>query len=241
MKKVALITGGARGIGMACAQKFADNGFRIAIVYNGSVEAACELVNKLNSSGELNAVAFKANVANSIEVNKAVEQTVKVFGRIDIVVNNAGISLSKILMDTSNEEWRKIMSTDLDGAFYVSRAALPYMLDSGGAIVNVSSIWGIRGAASETAYSAAKAGLIGLSKALAKELAYNGIRVNCVAPGVTDTDMMKDYTDSEIGDILERIPSRRMAKAREIADAIYFMAVTEYITGEVLEIDGGFE
>lgn len=241
MKKVALITGGARGIGRACAQKFADNGFRIAIVYNGSVEAACELVNELNSSGELNAVALKANVANSIEVNKAVEQTVKVFGRIDIVVNNAGISLSKILMDTSNEEWRKIMSTDLDGAFYVSRAALPYMLDSGGAIVNVSSIWGIRGAASETAYSAAKAGLIGLSKALAKELAYNGIRVNCVAPGVTDTDMMKDYTDSEIGDILERIPSRRMANAREIADAIYFMAVTEYITGEVLEIDGGFE
>lgn len=241
MKKVALITGGARGIGKECVLKFADNGFRIAIIYNASVEAACELINELNSGGELIAVAIKANVANSIEVNEAVEQTVKIFGRIDVIVNNAGVSLFKILMDTTNEEWRRIMSTDLDGAFYVSRAALPHMLDSGGAIVNVSSIWGIRGASGETAYSAAKAGLIGLSKALAKELAYNRIRVNCVAPGVTDTDMMKDYSDVEIGDILERIPSGRMASPREIADAIYFMAVTEYITGEVLEIDGGFE
>lgn len=236
-----IITGGARGIGKACAIKFANNGYRVAIVYRNSRDCACELVKQINSDGELKAIAIMANTANSIEVDNAVNEVIKVFGQIDVVVNNAGISLSKLLVDTSNEEWRNIIGVDLDGVFYTTRAALPHMLNNGGAIVNISSIWGLRGAAGEVAYSTAKAGVIGFTKALSKELAYNNIRVNCIAPGVTDTDMMKDYTQEEMNDIIARIPIGRMAKAEEIAEAVFFMATSEYITGEILEVSAAFE
>lgn len=241
MSKVAIITGGARGIGRACAIKFANNGYRIAVIYRNSRDKACELVKLINCDGELKAIAIMANVANSIEVDNAVREVIKVFGRIDVIVNNAGISLSKLLIDTTNEDWRSIINVDLDGVFYMSRAALSHMLDNGGSIVNISSIWGLRGAAGEVAYSTAKAGMIGFTKALSKELAYNKIRVNCVAPGVTDTDMMKDYSQQDINDIIARIPIGRMAMAEEIADAVFFMATSEYITGEILEVSAAFE
>lgn len=242
IKKVAVITGGAVGIGRACAEVLFKSGFRVAVLYHNSVDDANELIKKLNADGELNAIAIKVDVANAVSVQNAFDSVMSVFGRVDVLVNNAGIAMNKLLIDMSDNEISDIIDTDFKGVVYCSRAVQPLLSKSGGgAIINISSVWGVVGAAMETVYSGAKAAVIGFTMALAKELGYSGIRVNAVSPGMIDTDMNSAYSADEIAEIIENIPLGRMGSALEVAECVKFLAVNEYITGANIEINGGFK
>lgn len=242
IKKVAVITGGAVGIGRACAEVLFKSGFRVAVLYHNSVDDANELIKKLNADGELNAIAIKVDVANAVSVQNAFDSVMNVFGRVDVLVNNAGIAMNKLLIDMSDNEISDIIDTDFKGVVYCSRAVQPLLSKSGGgAIINISSVWGVVGAAMETVYSGAKAAVIGFTMALAKELGYSGIRVNAVSPGMIDTDMNSAYSADEIAEILENIPLGRMGSALEVAECVKFLALNEYITGANIEINGGFK
>lgn len=242
IKKVAVITGGAVGIGRACAEVLAESGYRVVVLYRSSAEQANSLVDKLNKGGELNAVSIQVDVTDSESVKNAFDKVKSVFGRVDVLVNNAGIAMNKLLIDMSDEEIDNIIDTDFKGVVYCSRAVQPLLLESGGgAIINISSVWGVVGAAMETVYSGAKAAVIGFSLALSKELGYSGIRVNVVSPAVIDTDMNKVYSLDEITSLIENIPLGRMGSAREVAECVKFLALNEYITGANIEINGGFK
>lgn len=242
IKKVAVITGGAKGIGRACAEVLFKSGFRVAVLYHNSVDDANELIKKLNADGELNAIAIKVDVANAVSVQNAFDGVMNVFGRVDVLVNNAGIAMNKLLIDMSDNEISDIIDTDFKGVVYCSRAVQPLLSKSGGgAIINISSVWGVVGSAMETVYSGAKAAVIGFTMALAKELGYSGIRVNAVSPGMIDTDMNSAYSADEIAEILENIPLGRMGSALEVAECVKFLALNEYITGANIEINGGFK
>lgn len=242
IKKVAIVTGGAVGIGRACSEVLSKSGYRVAVLYHNSVDAANELVEKLNISDEFNAVAIKVDVANAVSVQNAFDNVMNIFGRVDLLVNNAGIAMNKLLIDMSDEEISDIIDTDFKGVVYCSRAVQPLLSKSGGGvIINISSVWGVVGAAMETVYSGAKAAVIGFTMALAKELGYSGIRVNAVSPGMIDTDMNSAYSSNEIVEILECIPLGRMGSALEVAECVKFLAMNEYITGANIEINGGFK
>lgn len=227
-----LITGASKGIGKAAAELFSELGDNVFINYNQSEKAAKELEKKTGG------VAIKADVSDSYQVKKMFE---KING-VDVLVNNAGIDGFYLTDSMTDDEWKKIIDVNLSGAFYCAREALKYMISKkSGAIVNVSSIWGITGASCEVAYSAAKAGLIGFTKALAKEVGPSGIRVNCVAPGVIDTDMNKNLDFDSKRKLCEETPLGRMGTAAEVAEAIYFLSSEEgFITGQVLSPNGGF-
>lgn len=242
IKKVAIVTGGAVGIGRACSEVLSKSGYRVAVLYHNSVDAANELVEKLNISDELNAVAIKVDVANAVSVQNAFDNVMNIFGRVDLLVNNAGIAMNKLLIDMSDEEISDIIDTDFKGVVYCSRAVQPLLSKSGGGvIINISSVWGVVGAAMETVYSGAKAAVIGFTMALAKELGYSGIRVNAVSPGMIDTDMNSAYSSNEIVEIIENIPLGRMGSALEVAECVKFLAMNEYVTGANIEINGGFK
>lgn len=242
VKKVAVITGGAKGIGRACSEVLFKSGFRVAVLYHNSVDDANDLIKKLNADGELNAVAFKVDVANAVSVQNAFDSVMSVFGRVDVLVNNAGIAMNKLLIDMSDKEISDIIDTDFKGVVYCSRAVQPLLSKSGGgAIINISSVWGVVGAAMETVYSGAKAAVIGFTMALSKELGYSGIRVNAVSPGMIDTDMNSAYSADEMAEIIENIPLGRMGSALEVAECVKFLALNEYITGANIEINGGFK
>lgn len=235
--KTVLITGGTRGIGRACVEKFAQAGWNVSFLYRSSDGEAKELQDRYNT------FAIKCDVSSSHDVNSAVSQVVDRFGAIDLLVNNAGVSHTGLLQDMTDEEWQRIVSTDLNSVFYTSRAVIPHMLHQGsGSIVNVSSMWGVTGASCEVAYSAAKAGVIGFTKALAKELAPSHIRVNSVAPGAIETDMLSEYTKEELDAIADETPLGTIGQAKNVADAVYFLGgeSAEFITGEVLNVNGGF-
>ena len=241
MSKTVLITGGSRGIGAATAIYFARMGYNVAITYNKSFDAA----NAMKETMALKNAPFLAvrcDVSDPAQVDLAVEQTVNTFGGLDVMVNNAGIALQKLITDTTNDDWQGILSTNLSGVFYGCRAATRVMVPKHkGSIVNISSIWGITGASMEVAYSATKAGIIGLTKALAKELGPSGIRVNCVAPGVIDTEMNKNLTPEDFAALKNETPLGRLGKAEEIARSIYFLANdADFVTGQILSADGGF-
>lgn len=241
MSKTVLITGGSRGIGAATAIYFARMGYNVAITYNKSFDAA----NAMKETMALKNAPFLAvrcDVSDPAQVDLAVEQTVNTFGGLDVMVNNAGIALQKLITDTTNDDWQGILSTNLSGVFYGCRAATRVMVPKHkGSIVNISSIWGITGASMEVAYSATKSGIIGLTKALAKELGPSGIRVNCVAPGVIDTEMNKNLTPEDFAALKNETPLGRLGKAEEIARSVYFLANdAEFVTGQVLSADGGF-
>lgn len=242
VKKVAVITGGAKGIGRACSEVLFKSGFRVAVLYHNSVDDANDLIKKLNADGELNAVAFKVDVANAVSVQNAFDSVMSVFGRVDVLVNNAGIAMNKLLIDMSDKEICDIIDTDFKGVVYCSRAVQPLLSKSGGgAIINISSVWGVVGAAMETVYSGAKAAVIGFTMALSKELGYSDIRVNAVSPGMIDTDMNSAYSADEMAEIIENIPLGRMGSALEVAECVKFLALNEYITGTNIEINGGFK
>ncbi len=242
MKKTVIVTGASKGIGAATAILFAQKGYNVVINYNNSYESATLLARSLSSNG-YSVMTHKANVANKLEVELMVKETMYKFGSLDILVNNAGIAHQGLITETGEIDFDNIIDVNLKGVFNCCKAVTPSMVSrQSGKIINVSSMWGQVGASCEVAYSAAKAGVIGLTKALAKELAPSGITVNCVAPGLIETSMNSNLTIEAISDFVEDIPLGRMGSADEVAAAIEFLASekSDYITGQVLGINGGF-
>lgn len=236
MSKTVWITGGSRGIGAASVRLFAAKGWQVAFTYLNSKSAANALAE------ETGARAIRADGAESAQVNTACQTILDTFGHIDALVNNAGIAAQQLLTDMTDEDWHKIMRVNLDSVFYCSRAVIPHMVQrKSGSIVNLSSIWGIAGASCEAAYSASKAGIIGLTKALAKELGLSGIRVNCVAPGVVATEMNANLDEETLAALKEETPLNTIGTPEDIAQAIYFLASnsSKFITGQVLSPNGG--
>lgn len=239
--KVALVTGGSRGIGRAIAQTLAKRGATVVISYAGNEAAATETVKSIVDAGG-KAKAIRFDVADSEACGKAVDDVMKEFSRLDILVNNAGVAIDGLLMRFKDEDWDKTLDTNLKGAFSLMRAvSRPMMKQKGGSIVNVSSIVGEMGNAGQAAYSASKAGLIGLTKSIARELASRNIRVNCVTPGFITTDMTAGLNDELKKKMADAIPLSRIGNAEEVANAVAFLASdhASYITGEVLKVNGG--
>ena len=236
-EKLALVTGASRGIGKACALELAKAGYDIIVNYAGNAEAAEKTVQEIKALG-VDAAAYKFDVSNKEEVDKNVAEIIEKYGRIDVLVNNAGITRDGLFMRMSAENWNAVINTNLSSAFFVSQPVVKVMMKQrNGAIVNMASVVGVSGNAGQANYSAAKAGLIGLTKTLAKELGSRGIRVNAVAPGFINTDMTKDLDTSKFTDF---IPLKRLGEPEDIAKAVKFLAVdADYVTGQVLEVDGG--
>ena len=237
-QRVALVTGASRGIGAAIARELSRLGYAVAVHYNRSGEAAMALAEQLP-----NAIAVQADMADAQSVIDMVECVADHYGRIDVLVNNAGVALWKLAMDTTVEEWDQLFDINVRGAFAATRAVLPHMLSSeGGSIINISSMWGQVGASCEVAYSAAKAALIGMTKALAKEMGGAGIRVNCVCPGVIATDMMRGFDEATIASLEEETPLGRIGQPEDVARAVAYLAGegASFITGQVVGVNGGF-
>lgn len=236
-KKVALVTGASRGIGKACALELAKAGYDIVINYAGNEEAANKTVSEIKDLGQ-NAVAKKFDVSNKEVVDAAIAEIMEEFGRIDVLVNNAGITRDNLFMRMKEEEWLAVINTNLNSAYFVTNPVSKIMIKQrSGAIVNMASVSGVYGNAGQANYSAAKAGMIGFTKSLAKELASRNIRVNAVAPGFIQTDMTKDLP---VDKIVERIPLKTLGQPEDIARTVKFLAVdANYITGQVIGVDGG--
>ena len=238
---VVFITGASRGIGRATAQLFAREGWRVAVGCRTQMDQAEALCRQLRDAG-CDACAVSGDVADREAVGRMFDTIERSLGPVDALVNNAGIALQKLFQDTAPEEWERMLAVTLTGAYHCCQRALPGMLQKKqGSIVNVSSIWGMTGASCEVAYSAAKAGLIGLTKALAKELGPSGIRVNCVAPGVTDTDMCAGFDEETLQALREETPLCRIGSPQEVAEAILFLSSprASFITGQLLSPNGG--
>lgn len=235
--KTVLITGGARGIGRAMVERFASDGWQVAFTYINSSEHA-ELL-----SASTGAVAIRADSRDASASVSAVSKTLECFGRIDCLINNAAVSSYSLLTDLTLDEWRECIDVSLTGAFIYSKAVIPDMLKrKRGRIINITSMWGEVGSSCEVHYSAAKAGLIGFTKALAKELGPSGITVNAIAPGVINTDMNKSLSDEDLDALREQTPLMRIGEPAEVASAAAFLASEEadFITGAVLNVNGGF-
>ena len=240
--KTVLITGASRGIGRAAAELFAERGCRVLLNYHRSREAAEELERELTARGA-DVMAYGAEVSDREQVERMAAACERRFGGADVLVCNAGIARQGLFTDLTPQEWREMMGVHVDGAFHCCRAVLPGMIrKKEGSIVLVSSVWGLTGASCEVAYSTAKAALIGMTKALAKEVGPSGIRVNCVAPGVVDTAMNAALDGETLASLREETPLGRLGTPREIAQTIAFLASPEasFITGQVLSPNGGF-
>ena len=242
MKKTVLITGAARGIGASCAKLFAKKGYRVAINYFKSklkAEALLEKINQMGGSSE----TFYADISNYDDVKKMHEEVENKLGAPDVLINNAGISQQKLFTDITLKEWDDMFDVNAKGVFICCKEFLPAMIrKKQGRIINISSIWGVLGGSCEVHYSASKAAIIGLSKALAKEVAPSNITVNCIAPGVISTDMMKIHSQETIKLLEKEIACQKLGRPEDVANAALFLASDEasYITGQVLNVDGGF-
>ena len=242
MKKTVIITGASKGIGAAIAILFARKGYNVVIGYNESYQLAKMLSSSLSSQG-YNVVPIKANVANKLETDILIKEAVYKFGSVDVLINNAGVAFNGLITDTEEFDSDKIFDVDLKGVFNCCKSVTPVMVNQkSGKIINISSMWGQVGASCEVAYSAAKAGVIGLTKALAKELAPSGITVNCIAPGLIDTSMNSNISVEDLNAFVEDIPLGRMGTAEDIAETALFLASegADYITGQVLGVNGGY-
>ena len=241
MEKIALVTGSSRGIGRAVARKLAAEGYAVCVNYRVRQDCAEALVAELTGAG-CRAMAVQADVSVRQQVNEMVRRVEDAFGPVSLLVNNAGVSEQSMFQDVSDEMWHRYFAVNVAGAFYTSQAVLPPMLHRHtGCIINISSIWGLRGASCEVTYAATKAALIGLTRSLAAELAPTGIRVNCVAPGVIHTDMLDALPPEIVPQLVEQTPLGRLGKPEDIAEAVAFLASehARYITGQVLSVDGG--
>lgn len=237
--KMALVTGASRGIGRAIALRLAEDGANVAVIYAGSADKAKAVVNEITALG-VNAKAYRCNVADSAAVNETVKAVTNDLGKIDILVNNAGITRDGLMLRMKDEDFDAVLDTNLKGAFNMIRACYSgFIRKKSGRIINISSVSGIMGNAGQANYSASKAGVIGLTKSVARELASRGITCNAVAPGFIQTDMTENLGDNN--PLLNSIPLGRMGKPEDIAAAVAFLASDSaaYITGEVLKVDGG--
>ncbi len=242
MKKTVFITGASRGIGKACAIYFAEQGYDVGINYLNNNERADEVVNRIHAMGR-RAYSYQGDVADCEQMRAIIDRCTQDLGHIDVIVNNAGIAQQKLFTDITPDDWRRMFSVNVDGIYNVLSAVLPQMINrKSGSIVNVSSMWGLSGASCEVHYSAAKAAVIGLTKALAQELAPSNIRVNCVAPGLIDTEMNANLTTEDIQGVIEETPLGKIGTAEDIAKAVFFLADEEFspfTTGQVLSPNGG--
>ena len=241
MSKTVVITGASKGIGANMAIRFAEKGYNVVMNYNNSVQSALILQRSLKESG-YSVIAYKANVKNRLEVDLMIKEAIYRFGSIDVLINNAGISNQSLITDLSEQDWNDIIGVNLTGVFNCTQAVLLHMINQkSGKIINISSMWGEVGASCEVAYSASKAGVIGFTKALAKEVGPSGITVNCITPGLIETSMNQELTVDDISAIVESTPIGRIGSTEDVATAALFLASDEsqFITGQILGVNGG--
>ena len=234
------ITGASRGIGRGLVEEFARLGHSVGFCWLNSDKKASELIDGLKKQGCC-VEGFKADVSNKAEICRAIAEAEKKLGGIDLLINNAGIAQSKLFTDIDEADWDRMFDINVKGVYNATQAVLPSMLKrKSGRIINISSMWGIAGAATEVHYSASKAAVIGFTKALAKELGPSGIAVNCIAPGVIDTDMNALLTESDINDIIESTPLGKIGTPKDISKLALFLSSDSFITGQIITADGGF-
>ncbi len=237
--QTAIVTGGSRGIGAAVCEALVQNGADVALLYAGNKERAQQTVEKLLTYG-VRARAYRCDVADYEQAAHTVQQIRETFGRVDILINNAGITRDKLVMSMKPADFDEVLQTNLTGAFHMIKQVYPiFARQKSGKIVNISSVSGLMGNAGQANYAASKAGLVGLTKSVAKELASRGICCNAVAPGFIQTDMTEKFVDNEA--LLQQIPQKRMGRPEEVAALVLFLVSprADYITGEVIRIDGG--
>lgn len=240
MERVAIVTGASRGIGREIAKSLAKQNIKVIANYNNSEEKAIELKKELETEGIIIDIV-KADVSKREEIKNLIQYAIENYGKIDILINNAGISEYKLFTDETDEDWNKVINTNLYSAFAVSQEVMPNMIkNKNGCIINISSVWGMVGASMEVLYSVSKAGIDGLTKALAKELGPSNIRVNAIAPGIVDTDMCKNFSKEELENIKEEIPLERIGKVEDISKCINWLINDNYTTGQIISINGGW-
>lgn len=242
MRKTVIVTGGSRGIGEATVRELASIGYSLALVYNSSEDKARSVIRELKASG-CSCEAFRCDVSSSESVKETVAKIADTLGKPFALVNCAGIAQQKLFTDITDDDWHRMIETDLSGTFYFCREVLPFMIhEKCGKIVNIASMWGETGASLEVHYSAAKAGVIGLTKALAKEVGLSGITVNAVSPGVVMTDMMSSFSEEDVEALKEETPLNKLGAPLDVASAVSFLLSdkADFITGQVLSVNGGF-
>lgn len=240
VNKVVVVTGGSRGIGAQIVKTLANENYKVILNYNNSKEQAEKIQQELLEQGKEIEI-IKADVSKREETEKLIQFAINKFNKIDVLINNAGISQEGLFTDVTEEEWQKIINTNLNSVFYCNQQALKYMIqEQQGCIINISSIWGETGASCEVAYSTTKAAINGMTKALAKEVGPSNIRVNAIAPGIIDTDMNRNLTNEELEPIKEQIPLNKIGKALDIAKCVKWLIEDEYTTGQIISINGGW-
>ncbi len=238
VNKTVIITGGSKGIGAEIVRELANENYNVILNYNKSENEAIKIKEELkNKKVEI----FQADVSKREEVKKIIKFTLEKFGTIDVLVNNAGISQQKLFTDITDADWEKILNTNLNSVFYTCQEVLPTMINKkAGCIINISSIWGVTGGSLEVSYSTAKAGVNGLTKALAKELGLSNIRVNAIAPGIIQTNMNDNLTEKEKDEIKEEIPLNKIGEAIDIAKCVKWLIEDNYTTGQIISVNGGW-
>lgn len=238
--KTALITGGTKGIGKAIALEFLKNGYEVVINYDSDEKTALETQSEFNILGYC-PVLLRADVSDENQVKQMFKEVFEIYDRVDVLVNNAGVSLIRVIQETTVADWDRIFDINVKGVYNCCRFVVDRMIGcGGGSIINIASIWGEVGASCEVAYSASKGAVIAFTKALSKELALSNVTVNCVSPGVIDTQMNSHLSAEETEQLINEIPAGRIGKPEDVARACVYLASASYVTGEVLSVGGGF-